>query len=284
MKILTTIDEVRVASSDISKAGKTIGLIPTMGYLHEGHLSLFDNANEHSDITFASIFVNPTQFGPNEDYNKYPRDIDRDTELAEEHNVDYLFIPDALEMYPIGFCATMYIRNLTDKFEGQLRPGHFDGVALVVCKLFNIIRPDYAFFGQKDYQQTLVVKQMVKDLNMDTKIIVSPTIRLDSGLAMSSRNTYLSDEEKENATVLYYAMERAKDAIDNGERNRKEINAVLHKQLRSVQGIRIDYASIALANDLSEPDYFYPNEQAVILLAVYIGKTRLIDNFLITFQ
>ena len=282
MKIITTNSEMTTISKNIQKNGKTIAFVPTMGFLHEGHTTLFDKAKEYSDVTAASLFVNPTQFAPNEDYSQYPRDSERDIALAEQHNIDYLFIPDALEIYPIGFSTSVILKNVTDRFEGKFRPGHFDGVALVVAKLFNIVKPEFAIFGQKDYQQTLVIKQMVRDLNFDVKIIVSPTVRLSNGLAMSSRNTYLSDEEKENATILYKAMGMAKTAIANGERERKNINAIMHQTLRTIPGIRLDYASAALASDLTEPDLFYPNDHIVLLLAVYLGKTRLIDNFLIS--
>jgi pantoate--beta-alanine ligase len=283
MQVIHTINEMVSIAKNIHSQGKTIGFVPTMGFLHKGHTSLFDKSSEQSDVTIASLFVNPTQFGPNEDYNQYPRDLERDKSRAEAHNVEYLFVPDALEMYPIGFGTSLYIKNITDKFEGKLRPGHFDGVALVVAKLLNIIRPEFAFFGQKDYQQTLVIKQIVKDMNIQTKIIVTPIIRLESGLALSSRNTYLSEDDLKKSTILYNAMASAKAAILDGERHRKNINAIMHQVLRSAGGIRIDYASVALADDLSEPELFYPNDAAVLLLAVYIGKTRLIDNILLSF-
>jgi len=282
MKIVNKNQEMLEISKEIQRSGKSIAFVPTMGYLHEGHTTLFDKAKDYSEITVASLFVNPTQFAPNEDYAQYPRNIERDALLAERHKIDYLFIPDALEIYPIGFSTSISLKNITTRFEGKFRPEHFDGVALVVAKLFNIVKPDYAIFGQKDYQQTLVIKQMVRDLNFDTKIIVAPTVRLENGLAMSSRNSYLSEEEIENAAILYKAMEAAKTAILNGERERKKINAIMHQVLRTVSGIRLDYASAALASDLTEPDLFYPNELLVLLLAVYLGKTRLIDNSLVT--
>jgi pantoate--beta-alanine ligase len=275
-------------SRELKSKGKIIGFVPTMGALHHGHTSLFDKAKEHSEITIASIFVNPTQFGPNEDYSQYPRVFEQDAKLAKLHNVEYLFAPDALEMYPIGFSTSILTNNvaekssISDKFDGKLRPGHFNGVALVVAKLFNIVKPDFAIFGQKDFQQTLVVKQLVKDLNYDTKIVVAPTIRLENGLAVSSRNSYLSDEEKAKAAILYNSMELAKKAISGGERERKRINAIMHQNLRTLPEVRIDYASAVLASDLSEPDIFYPNDKIALLLAVYLGKTRLIDNSLIS--
>jgi len=282
MEIINTIKEMTEISKEIMRKGKEIAFVPTMGFLHEGHTTLFDKAKDFSEITVASLFVNPTQFAPNEDYAQYPRNLEKDFSLAEKHKIDYLFVPDALEIYPIGFSTSISLRNITERFEGKFRPSHFDGVALVVAKLFNIVKPDFAIFGQKDYQQTLVIKQMVKDLNFDIKIIVSPTVRLENGLAMSSRNSYLSEKEKEEAAILYKAMEAAKTAVLNGERNRKKINAIMHQVLRTVSGIRLDYASAALSTDLSEPDLFFPNDIIVLLLAVYLGKTRLIDNSLVT--
>jgi pantoate--beta-alanine ligase len=281
MEIIKTKSEMNEIIRDYKSDNLSIGLVPTMGYFHEGHAALFDKIQEYGDIIIASVFVNPTQFGPNEDYNKYPRDIGKDMEFADTYNVDYLFYPDVLEIYPTDFSTSIQVKNITDKFEGILRPGHFDGVALVVAKLFNIVKPNCAIFGQKDYQQTLVIKQMVKDLNIDIKIAVVPTVRLDNGLALSSRNIYLTEEEKDNATILYKAMETAKEAILNGERERKNINAIMHKKLLTVQNIRVDYANVALAGNLSEPDIFQSNDLVVLLIAVYIGKTRLIDNILV---
>ena len=281
MQIIKTNNEMSAISKELKLNRKSIGFVPTMGYLHQGHTGLFDKVKEYADISVASVFVNPTQFGPNEDYDNYPRNIEKDTKIAEMHNVDYLFFPDVLEVYPIGFSTSIQVKNITDKFEGKLRLGHFDGVALVVAKLFNIVSPDYAIFGQKDYQQTLVIKQMAKDLNFDIKIVVAPTVRLSNGLAMSSRNTYLTDDEKENATILYKSMEAAREAILRGERGRKNINAIMQQILCNVNSLRLDYASAALASDLSEPDIFKSGDLIVLLLAAYIGKTRLIDNSLI---
>ena len=283
MKIIYTINEITQIIKNAKSENKTIGFVPTMGFLHSGHSSLFDKSTAKSDITIVSIFVNPIQFGANEDYNKYPRDLERDIKIAEKHNVDYIFAPNNSEMHPACSLTNIKINKLTDVFEGKLRPGHFEGVALILVKLFNIIKPDYVFFGQKDYQQTLVVKQIVKDLNIDAKIIISPTVRTDTGLAISSRNSYLSDEELAQANILYQAMEAAKDKIAKGERVRTNINAVMRQVLNANKNIKIDYASIAIADDLSEPDIFHSNDKAVLLLAVYLGKTRLIDNELVDF-
>ena len=281
MKIIHTINEITQIVKDIKLQEKTIGFVPTMGFLHSGHTSLFVNSKKQSDITIASIFVNPTQFGPNEDYNTYPRNLVQDVKIAEEHNVDYIFAPDNLEIYPDTSLTNISINKLTNVFEGKLRPGHFEGVALVVLKLFNIIKPDIAFFGQKDYQQTLIIKQIVKDLNIDIKIVVSPTVRLESGLAMSSRNSYLSSDELEQANILYKAMEIAKDVILKGERNRDNINNVMRQILSENKNIKIDYTSVAMAEDLSEPSVFNSNDNVILLVAIYLGKTRLIDNLLV---
>jgi len=283
VKIIHKIDQISEIIKDLKKQNQTIGFIPTMGALHQGHTSLFDKARKLSDISIASIFVNPTQFAPTEDYNKYPRNLENDISIANEHNVDYLFVPTTLEIYPMPSLITIHINKIADVFEGKLRPGHFEGVALVLIKLFNIIKPNYVFFGQKDYQQTLVVKQIVKDLNIDTEIIVTPTIRLASGLAMSSRNAYLSSAELQEADILYRAMQSAKDIIERGERHRSNINATMQNVLLINKNIKIDYASIAMADDLTEPDVFQSGDNAVLLLAAYLGKTRLIDNSLIAF-
>lgn len=261
--------------------GKKIALVPTMGYLHKGHLSLVEKAKEISDICILSLFVNPTQFAPNEDYNKYPRDFDRDFELCKEYGVDYIFFPETLDMYPKGFSSSIVISNIAEKFEGAFRPSHFQGVATVVAKLFNATMPHIAVFGQKDYQQSLVIKRLNQDLNFGIDIIVAPTIREVNGLAMSSRNSYLSEENRTKAGILFYSMEETKKLIAKGETDRKKINSTIHFTLRSVPNIKIDYASIALADTLEEPDIFLPGDEVVILLAVIIDKTRLIDNMLI---
>ncbi len=282
MRIIKTVAEMHEVSDNCRRNGLKIAVVPTMGFLHQGHLSLIRRAKEFADIVITTLFVNPTQFGPNEDYDRYPRNFERDCDLANEAGCDYLFNPEVLEMYPIGFSTSVIMKNVTEKFEGERRPGHFNGVALVVAKLFNATRPDFAVFGQKDYQQTLVIKQMTLDLNFGIKIIIAPTLREYDGLAMSSRNTYLSDEERTKANVLFNALEAAKQAIEGGCRERKVINATLHKTLREVPEIRIDYALSACADNLDEPDTFVSGETIVLLLAVYLGKTRLIDNALVT--
>jgi pantoate--beta-alanine ligase len=283
MKIFHSINEVTQVIKETKKQNKTIGFVPTMGFFHKGHISLFKCSQQKTDISIVSLFVNPTQFLPNEDYDKYPRDITRDMEIATSNNIDYLFIPTISEIYPSDFISSIKLKKITDVFEGKLRQGHFEGVALVLVKLFNIIKPDYAFFGQKDYQQTIVAKQIAKDFNIDTNIVVCPTIRLDTGLALSSRNSYLTEIEFNKANIIFEAMEDAKRMIMDGERNRKIINKFMQQTLNTEPQIKIDYASIAMADDLSEPENFNSNDEAVILIAIYLGKTRLIDNLLITF-
>lgn len=282
MEIIKTIKDMQMLSRRLHEKGVVIGCVPTMGYLHEGHLNLVRKAKELSDFVVVTLFVNPKQFGPNEDFERYPRDFDRDCKLAEDAGCNVIFAPEIIEMYPIGFSTSISIHNVTEKFEGERRPGHFDGVALVVAKLFNAICPDIAVFGQKDYQQTLVIKQLVRDLNFNIKIVIAPTVRESDGLAMSSRNTYLTPELRAKANVLFNALEDAIKAIQEGCRERKVINAILHKRLRSIPEIKIDYACAALAENLDEPDVFLAGDHVVLLIACYLGTTRLIDNALVT--
>lgn len=282
MKIIYTAKEMTEISCELIKAGKTIGFVPTMGALHLGHLSLFEAVKQYADVAMASIFVNPTQFAPNEDFDKYPRDLKKDVEMAELYGIDYVFAPSNDEMYSKNFLTNIHLDGITKVFEGERRPTHFDGVALVVAKLFNIIKPHYAFFGQKDYQQTLVIKQMVKDLNFDIDVIVRPTVRLENGLAMSSRNNYLTDDEKEKATIIYKSMLEAKSAISLGERNKEKIIKIIVGKMAEVPELKIDYVAVVKQKDLSEVDNFVSGDEIVILIAAFLGKTRLIDNMLIT--
>lgn len=282
MTIIKTIKEMQGVSRELASKGIKIGCVPTMGFLHEGHLSLIRKAKELSDFVVTTLFVNPTQFGPNEDYDRYPRNFDRDCQLAQSAGADALFVPSVLDMYPIGFAGTLSIGNVTSKFEGSKRPGHFDGVSLVVAKLFNAVMPNIAVFGQKDFQQTLVIKKLIRDFNYDINIVINPTFRESDGLAMSSRNTFLSPDERTKAPILFNALEEALKAIDGGCRERKIINAIMHKTLRSVPEIRIDYAVSALADNLDEPDEFLAGDHIVLLLACFLGRTRLIDNAIAT--
>ncbi|HOV92378.1 MAG TPA: pantoate--beta-alanine ligase [Candidatus Kapabacteria bacterium] len=281
MEIIKEPNEMQDIALDLKNQGKTIAIVPTMGFLHDGHLALVDKAKEIADVVITSLFVNPKQFAPNEDFDSYPRDIERDKALLEAKNVDYLLAPDALGMYPIGFSTSLHISGLTGVFEGTSRPTHFDGVALVVLKLFEISQCNYAIFGQKDYQQTLVVKRMISDLNLPVKMVVCPIYREANGLAMSSRNRYLTDEEKEKASIIFLSLEAAKKTIAQGERRRKIINSIILSTIKTIPEIKIDYINAARAESLETPDEFFPGEEIVLLIAVYVGRTRLIDNTLI---
>ncbi len=259
---------------------KSIALVPTMGALHEGHLSLVKEARQMCDIVVVSVFVNPTQFGPKEDYEHYPRDLTRDTALLTDYNVDYIFVPTPEEMYPKGYATYINVEGVSEQLEGVSRPGHFRGVATVVTILLNTIRPDFAFFGQKDAQQTLIVKRLVRDLAFDTEIVVLPTIREDSGLAMSSRNTYLSDEEREAATVIYRSLLKAREAYKAGERSGNKLAETVRKTIESEPRARLEYVNVSNADGVDKLEKL-DDHPVLITLAVLIGKTRLIDNMVI---
>jgi pantoate--beta-alanine ligase len=281
MRIIRTIKEMQAFSIDVKHSGKKIGCVPTMGYLHSGHLSLVEIAKSEADCVVSTIFVNPTQFAPNEDLSKYPRDIKSDIRKLEDINCDVCFLPDDLEMYPAGFSTFVKVSEVTRKFEGTHRPEHFQGVSTIVAKLFNAVLPDVAVFGQKDFQQALVIRKMVRDLNIPVRIITAPTIREHDGLAMSSRNVYLSEFERANALVISKSLFLTEGLIKKGLRDRQKINNVMINSLKSVTGIEIDYAVSATVDNLDEPDSFDHYEDLVLLVAVRIGKTRLIDNLLI---
>lgn len=277
MKVIKQINEWRAIRATLGQ--KTIGFVPTMGYLHEGHISLVEQAKKHADLVVMSIFVNPLQFGENEDFSTYPRDLERDQNLAYQAGVDYLFVPDVAEMYPQPIKTKVQITDITDKLCGASRPGHFDGVATVVSKLFNIIQPSVACFGQKDAQQIAVIHQLVEDLNFPVKILPCPIIREADGLAKSSRNVYLTPEEREQATVLYAALTRAWEQIQAGERQTQKIKRILVEHIHSAPLAHIDYVEV-----LSYPS-LVAQEQVVgkmmLALAVKFGRTRLIDNLLV---
>ena len=258
--------------------GKKIAVVPTMGYLHEGHLSLVRYAQELADIVITSIFVNPKQFGPNEDFDQYPRDFNRDNSLLEATGCDYVFYPDVSDIYPLNFATEINMSGVASVLEGESRPGHFNGVALVVLKLFNITKADISIFGQKDFQQTLVIKQLVRDFNLDIQLIIYPIVREPNGLAMSSRNRYLSEVEREKASIIFVALDEAKKVVAKGERRRKMINSVILTTLRQVPELKIDYVYTAKAENLEIADEFLPGEEIVMLIAVWMGRTRLIDN------
>jgi len=273
MDVCKDIDCVRAFIKSIKQQFKTIGFVPTMGYLHEGHMSLVKASKNMCDITVVSIFVNPKQFGPKEDYNKYPRNLERDLKLLEEAKIDMVFIPDVETIYPEGFSTTINIGPLADILEGTFRPGHFDGVCTVVTKLFNIVKPDKAFFGEKDYQQLKIIQKLVKDLNLDIEIVPIPTKREEDGLAMSSRNAYLNQEERRRASSIYRFLLKAKEAFEIGIKNTDKIieyaKAVLDVDV-------IDYIKIVDKETLEEKTT--PSKYDRILIAVRIGSTRLIDN------
>lgn len=281
MKVIRKVDELREYSIEQRSKGKTVGFVPTMGFLHEGHISLITRASVECDVVITSLFVNPAQFAPHEDFDSYPRDFEHDYNLAKNADCDVLFAPAREEMYPEGATTSLSVGDLAYKFEGKYRPHFFDGVATVVAKLFSAALPNKAFFGQKDYQQTLVVKSLSKDMLMGVEIVVCPIVRETNGLAMSSRNKYLTDEEKSKAKILFQSLVATKEYIESGERNRKKINAFMHEYLRKLEILKIDYALAADANNLSEPTEFDEGGDIVLLLGTILGKTRLIDNMVV---
>lgn len=259
---------------------KKIGLVPTMGALHAGHLSLIKSARASCDFLVVSIFINPAQFGPAEDLEKYPRDLTADLKLCQEQAVDIVFVPSAKEVYPEDFSTWVEVTGgFTEILEGVSRPNHFRGVATVVAKLFNIILPDFSYFGEKDYQQALIIKKMVQDLDMDTQIVSMPTVREKDGLACSSRNIYLKPEERKAATVLYKSLLAAKTVVRNGEKDSSSVRACMEELIAREVLAEIDYIAIVDAENLQKLEQI--QGRALIALAVKIGKTRLIDNVLV---
>jgi pantoate--beta-alanine ligase len=256
---------------------RTIGLVPTMGALHEGHLSLVREARRMCDVVVVSVFVNPTQFGPSEDYEDYPRDLTKDTALLTDYNVDYIFAPAAEEIYPKDFSTYVNVGGLSKLLEGASRPGHFRGVATVVAILLNTVRPDFAFFGQKDAQQAVIIKRMVRDLAFDTEIVVSPTVREDSGLAISSRNLYLDAEEQQSAAVIHRALKQAKEIYKKGERHAGKLAEIVRATIETEPRVRVDYVSVVDAETLEKLDKL-DERPLLVAVAAYVGKTRLIDN------
>jgi len=259
---------------------KTIGLVPTMGALHEGHLSLVREARRMCDIVIVSVFVNPKQFAPHEDFSRYPRDLTKDTMALSDYNVDYIFAPPPEEIYPKGFSTFVEVERLSEQLEGASRPGHFRGVATVLTILFNIVRADFAYFGQKDAQQTLVVKRLVRDLAFDTEIVVLPTVREESGLALSSRNAYLDGEERRAAAVLYRALSHAEAAYGEGERSGKKLTDIVRADIEAEPRAELEYASVNDADTLERLDRL-DDRPVLIAVAARVGKTRLIDNIVL---
>lgn len=279
MEVIRSISEMKKRVRAFKAEGKIIGFVPTMGYLHEGHLSLVRLARKKGDIVVVSIFVNPLQFGPQEDYHIYPRDLERDLKLLEREKVDVVFVPEEEEMYPPGFQTYVEVEKLTKGLCGAFRSGHFRGVCTVVLKLFNIVQPDFAVFGEKDYQQLKVIERMVKDLNLDVEIIPHPTIRESDGLAMSSRNTYLNEEERRSAISLYQSLKMAERLIFDGERAPERLKSLIKEYIEKFPHTRVQYVEIVDPETLEEVKEI--KGPVLIALAVFVGKTRLIDNRLI---
>lgn len=279
MKIFKTISEMRDYSREMRGAGETIGFAPTMGYLHEGHISLFKAAKSGNTKAVVSIFVNPTQFGPAEDLSTYPRDLEGDLNKCEMASVDAVFIPEARDMYPDGYSTYVDVSGVTAVMEGARRPGHFRGVTTVVAKLFNTVMPDRAYFGQKDYQQTVVVRRMAQDLNMSTEIVVLPTVREPDGLAMSSRNAYLSPRERAAALTIYRALSSARNLYDAGERNTNALKSKVRDVAEAEPLVELEYAEVADAGTLAPLGEI--DGKAVLAVAARVGNTRLIDNVLL---
>jgi len=279
MKTIESISRMSTYSKIVRKEGRSIGFVPTMGALHEGHLSLAKTARKHADVLVMSIFVNPIQFGPDEDLEKYPRAFKRDEELARSAGVDVVFYPSIKDMYPAGYATYVNVEGLTDTLCGAARPGHFRGVATIVTKLFHIVKPDIAYFGQKDAQQAILIKKMAEDLNLDIDIKVLPIIREKDGLAMSSRNTYLSPDERKDAAVLYQSLKKAEELMRSGERDAAKIIAAMTDMIKAKPNARVDYISIVDTKNLKDVSRI--SGEALIALAVFMGKTRLIDNIIV---
>jgi pantoate--beta-alanine ligase len=279
VEIIRTIAWMKEQARQAHAENRIVGLVPTMGALHQGHLALIERAKRECSMVIASIFVNPKQFGPNEDFAKYPRTFEADREKLEQAGVDALFAPEAAEIYPQGFSSYVQVDGLSEKLEGRSRPGHFRGVATVVMKLLQIVQPNFAYFGRKDAQQSRIISQMARDLNLDSEIVVCPIVREPDGLALSSRNAYLNPDERKAATVLHHALDAARSELAAGVRDALQLRTVFQRVLHAEKLARVDYAEIVDAETfepvvrVSKPTY--------VVLAVFIGKTRLIDNLYI---
>ena len=276
MKVNTTIDEMRRACRSARQSGRRLGLVPTMGALHEGHLSLVRSARASCDVVAVSIFVNPTQFGPNEDLAKYPRSFERDREMLEQEGVDLLFVPSVEEMYPVGAATWVTVEGLSGKLDGRTRPTHFRGVTTVVAKLFHIVEPDVAFFGQKDAAQVAIIRRMVRDLNLPVEIVACTIVREADGLAMSSRNAYLDAQQRKQALVLYRSLMRVQQLVDAGEQSAAKLVAAGREEFAAESKVRLDYFEIV------DPETLDPigdiSQGALVAVAAFVGSTRLIDN------
>lgn len=278
VRLVKSVKAMKELSEASRKKGASIGFVPTMGYLHDGHISLVREAKKRNDIVVVSIFVNPTQFGPREDLKKYPRDMKGDLKLLSKYKVDAVFCPSVGEMYPEGYGTYIEVKGLSDKLCGASRPGHFRGVATVVAKLFNIVSPHAAYFGEKDFQQLVIIKKMTADLNMDIKIVSMPTVRESDGLAMSSRNSYLSKEERSRAPAIFRSLKLAKMLIRSRVKSAERIRAAMAKLMKA-SGLKIDYISICDPRTLDEKKAV--KGKTLVAVAAYAGKTRLIDNIVI---
>ena len=276
MKVVGSVAEMKALARAWTREGRRIGLVPTMGYLHEGHLSLVRGSRERADVTVVSIFVNPIQFGPGEDFARYPRDLAKDSAYLEGGGVDCLFHPDAADVYPAGYRTFVEVRGLEDRLCGRSRPGHFRGVATVVLKLFEIVRPDLAFFGAKDAQQVLIIRRLAADLDLDVEVVTCPIVREPDGLALSSRNAYLSVEERRASLALSAGLRRAERAVAAGERDAVRLVAGIRAVLEAEPLVRVDYVEAVDPGTL-EPVASIDGE-TLVALAAFVGKTRLIDN------
>lgn len=280
MKIIESPDQMQHFSREVRRSGKRLGFVPTMGALHSGHLSLVKMARAQCDCVAVSIFVNPLQFGPNEDFGNYPRTFERDRQLLESETVDLLFAPKVETMYPPGAVTTVEVRDLSDRLDGRSRPGHFKGMTTVVSKLLNIVHPDAAYFGQKDAAQVAIIRRMVRDLNMDVQIVVGPIVREPDGLAMSSRNAYLDPQQRKQALVLYRALMRIHFLVDRGERDVKSLIDAGNQVVAEEPTVKLDYLEIV------HPDTLQPvadlSRAGLVAIAAWVGTTRLIDNVLLS--
>jgi pantoate--beta-alanine ligase len=277
MEIINRKQRMASLARKLRRENKTIGFVPTMGALHEGHLKLVEEARQMCDIVIVSIFVNPEQFNDKKDLERYPRDLTGDAALLTEYQVDYIFTPDEAEIYPEGFSTYVFVENLTETLEGASRPGHFRGVATVVTILFNTIRPDFAFFGQKDAQQVAVIKRLTIDLGFDTEIVVIPIVREESGLAMSSRNQLLPPDERQRASIIYQGLREAKRAAKNGERNAANLAEIVRQIIETEPLAQVDYVAV-VDNETLEPVEKIGESPVLIAVAVRFGNVRLIDN------
>jgi len=279
MKIWNSIEDMRAACREVRRSGRRLGFVPTMGALHQGHLSLVRAAKDNCDVVAVSIFVNPTQFGATEDLGKYPRMFDHDRELLENEGVELLFTPSVEEMYPAGAVTWVTVEGLSDKLDGRSRPGHFRGVTTVVAKLFHIVEPDVAFFGQKDAAQVAIVRRMVRDMNSPVEIVACPIVRERDGLAMSSRNAYLDVQQRERALVLYRSLTRVRKLWEGGEGNAEKLMAAGREEVAGGESVRLDYFEIVDPESLDSVERV--KSGTLVAVAAFVGTTRLIDNILL---